>query len=123
MLFALRNVNADEHINRGNRLHPHYLVYLDDDGNVIADHTEVKHLLDLIRAGCRGLDEPVADVCRVFNAATNEGADMAHYSELLTEAIRSMIDVTDEQDLDSLFSAGQHHGAHARPSTGSTTSS
>jgi hypothetical protein len=57
VLFALRNVNA-VNINRGNRLHPHYLVYLDDDGNVIADHTEVKHLLDLIRAGCRGLDEP-----------------------------------------------------------------
>jgi hypothetical protein len=37
VIFALRNVNADEHINRGNRLHPHYLVYLDDRGNVIAD--------------------------------------------------------------------------------------
>ena len=93
-------------INRGNRLHPHYLVYLDDDGNVIADHTEVKHLLDLIRAGCRAYDEPVADVVRVFNAATSEGADMAQYSDLLTAAIRSMIDVTEERDLDSLFTDG-----------------
>ena len=62
VIFALRNVDADENINRGNRLHPHYLVYLDDDGNVIADHTEVKQLLDLIRAGCRAYDEPVAEV-------------------------------------------------------------
>ena len=106
VLFALRNVNADEHINRGNRLHPHYLVYLDDHGNVIADHTEVKHLLDLVRAGCRGLDEPATDVCRIFNAVTSEGSDMAHYSELLTRAIRSMIDATEEQDLDSLFTPG-----------------
>ncbi len=106
VLFALRNVNADETINRGNRLHPHYLVYLDNDGNVIADHTEVKHLLDLIRAGCRVYEEPVAEVCRIFNAATHEGADMDHYSDLLTAAIRSMIDVTEERDLDSLFSAG-----------------
>ena len=107
VLFALRNVNADETINRGNRLHPHYLVYLDDDGNVIADHTEVKHLLDLIRAGCRAHDEPVGEVYRVFNAATSEGADMGHYSELLTAAIRSMIDVTEERDLDSLFTDGR----------------
>ena len=106
VLFALRNVHADEPINRGNRLHPHYLVYLDDDGNVIADHTEVKHLLDLIRAGCRAYDEPVAEVVRVFNAATSEGANMHHYSELLTAAIRSMIDVTEERDLDSLFTGG-----------------
>jgi SNF2 family DNA or RNA helicase len=107
VLFALRNVNADEAINRGNRLHPHYLVYLDNDGNVIADHTEVKRLLDLIRAGCRIYDEPVADVCRIFNAYTREGADMSHYSNLLTAAIRSMIDVSEERDIDSLFTIGR----------------
>ena len=106
-LFALRNVNSDETINRGNRLHPHYLIYLDNDGNVIADHTEVKHLLDLIRIGCRLHNEAVPDVCRIFNAATREGAEMSHYSDLLTAAIRSMIDVTEERDLDSLFTAGR----------------
>ena len=106
VIFALRNVNADEKINRGNRLHPHYLVYLNDDGEVIADHTEVKRLLDLVRAGCRSHDEPVAEVARRFNATTSDGTDMSRYSELLTAAIRSMIDITEEQDLDSLFSGG-----------------
>ena len=106
-LFALRNINADEHLNRGNRLHPHYLVYLDDQGQVIADHTEVKRLLDLIRVGCRNRDEPAWEVCRVFNATTGDGADMGQYSHLLTEAIRSMIHVTEERDVDSLFSPGR----------------
>ncbi|MFI6763831.1 helicase-related protein [Micromonospora sp. NPDC050417] len=105
-LFVLRNINADERLNRGNRLHPYYLVYLDDRGQVIADHTEVKHLLDLIRAGCRHRGQPAWEVCRIFNAVTRDGADMGHYSHLLTEAIRSMIDVTDERDVDSLFSPG-----------------
>lgn len=105
-IFVLRNINADQHLNRGNRLHPHYLVYLDDDGQVIADHTEVKHLLDLIRAGCRNRDEPAWEVCRVFNAATRDGAEMGAYSRLLTDAIRSMIDLTDERDVDSLFGPG-----------------
>jgi hypothetical protein len=106
VIFALRNINADEQLNRGNRLHPHYLVYLDNSGTLIADHTEVKLLLDLIRAGCRSHDEPVAKVCRTFNTATSEGADMSYYSDLLTAAIRSMIDVTEERDLDSLFTPG-----------------
>lgn len=105
-LFVLRNINADEHLNRGNRLHPHYLVYLDNQGEVIADHTEVKHLLDIIRAGCRNRDEPAWEVCRVFNTATKDGADMGQYSQLLTDAIRSMIDVNEERDIDSLFSPG-----------------
>ena len=106
VLFVLRNVEADESINRGNRLHPHYLVYLDDLGNVIADHTEVKRLLDLIRVGCRPHSEPVAEVARIFNEATSDGAAMGKYSELLTVAIRSMIDLTDERDVDSLFTPG-----------------
>lgn len=106
VIFALRNINADENINRGNRLHPHYLVYLGDDGTVIADHTEAKHLLDLLRGGCRPYDQPVADVVRAFNEATGEGADMGRYSQLLTDAIHSMIDVTEERDIDSLFTGG-----------------
>ena len=107
VIFALRNINADENINRGNRLHPHYLVYLGDDGAVIADHTEAKHLLDLLRGGCRPYDQPVADVVRAFNEATGEGADMGRYSQLLTDAIHSMIDVTEERDIESLFTGGR----------------
>ncbi|MEX1079515.1 MAG: helicase-related protein [Homoserinimonas sp.] len=113
VIFALRSVNADDvqltgkSGNRGNRLHPHYLVYLDDQGNVIADHTEAKHLLDLLRAGCRPYDEPTSEVVHAFNAATQEGAQMSTYSGLLTDAIHSMIDVTEERDIDSLFTGGQ----------------
>ncbi|WP_029068501.1 helicase-related protein [Jonesia quinghaiensis] len=106
VIFALRNVNADEHINRGNRLHPHYLVYLDEHGDVVSNHTEAKHLLDLLRSGCRPFEEPVEDVVKAFNEATAEGARMGKYSELLTDAIHSMIEVTEERDIDSLFTGG-----------------
>jgi hypothetical protein len=103
----LRNVDDQVKINRHNRLHPYYLVYLDDQGNVVADHTEVKRLLDLIRSSCHGQDEPIGAVYRVFNEATAEGADMAQYSDLLTAAIRSLIDITEERDIDSLFSGSR----------------
>lgn len=106
VIFALRNVAGNVSAHRGNRLHPHYLIYLGNDGSVLSDHTEVKSLLDLLRAACRPHDEPVFSGTRVFNAATEEGTEMGTYSELLTEAIRSIVAVTDEQDLDSLFSDG-----------------
>jgi hypothetical protein len=90
----------------GNRLHPHYLVYLDDDGNVVADHTEAKHLLDLLRAGCRPYDEPVSDVVRTFNAGHQGRRRDGEVLRSPHTAIRTMIDVTDEQDVDSLFTDG-----------------
>ena len=107
VVFALRSVADGAVVNKHNRLHPYYLVYLDDDGEVIADHTEVKALLDLIRQSCHGHNEPIAAVCRIFNEATAEGAEMGHYSELLTSAIGSLISVTEERDIDSLFAGAQ----------------
>jgi superfamily II DNA or RNA helicase len=105
-LFALRIVNAESALARHNRLHPHYLVYVDQDGRVVTDHSDAKRLLDLIRSSCRGVDEPLAVVCRVFNTATHDGASMGHYSKLLGDAISSMIAANEERDIDSLFSPG-----------------
>jgi hypothetical protein len=106
VIFALRNIHDGVNINQQNRLHPYYLVYIAEDGEVVADHTEVKRLLDLIRSSCKGKSEPIQSVCRTFNDRTQDGRQMDAYSELLSEAIRSMIEVKEENDIDSLFSGG-----------------
>jgi SNF2 family DNA or RNA helicase len=106
-IFTLRNRNAGISLNQHNRLHPFYLVYISREGNVIHDHTEVKHLLDLVRTCCKGQDIPNADVCQLFNQETGDGRRMQMYSDLLGKSIRSMIEVKDEKDLDSLFSSGK----------------
>ena len=50
--------------------------------------------------------EPIKEVYERFNRETDDGKDMAEMSELLSEAIDSIIDVKEESDIDSLFSAG-----------------
>ena len=107
VIFALRNRNHSVNINQQNRLHPYYLIYISGDGQVIANHTEVKPLLDLVRSSCKGQPEPIQAVCRLFNQQTDEGRNMKACSDLLSTAIRSMIDVKEEKDLDSLFSGGR----------------
>jgi SNF2 family DNA or RNA helicase len=107
VIFTLRNVNDSVNVDQKNRLHPYYLVYISEQGNVIANHSEVKRLLDLVRTSCKGINEPVAQACKLFNEITSDGKDMVKYSALLSDAIRSMIDVKEEQDIDSLFSGGE----------------
>ena len=46
------------------------------------------------------------DACRSFNQATKDGKKMDMYSMLLEETIRSIVQVKEESDLDSLFSSG-----------------
>lgn len=107
VIFALKNIHDSLNINQQNRLHPYYLVYVGSDGEIVVDHTEVKRLLDLIRTSCRGRDEPIQAVCRLFNERTQDGRKMEQCSALLSAAIRSMIEVKEEKDLDSLFSGGR----------------
>ena len=78
-----------------------------EDGNVLAAHTEVKKVLDVVRAACKGQDEPLGDVCRIFNERTDEGRDMTMYSRLLNAAIQSIVESKEESDLDSLFTGGR----------------
>jgi ERCC4-related helicase len=111
VIFTLRNrnsgVNPPAHLPQHNRLHPYYLIYVSQEGEVIHDHTEAKRLLDLARSCCKGQAEPIADACQQFNKMTADGRKMQPYSDLLNQAIRSMIEVKEEKDLDSLFSGGK----------------
>jgi hypothetical protein len=106
VIFALRNIHDSVNINQMNRLHPYYLIYIGQNGQIIADQTQVKRLLDLVRTGCKGVTQPIRDLCAAFNAETQDGRRMDTYSTLLNDAIRSMIEVKEERDLDSLFSGG-----------------
>ena len=47
------------------------------------------------------------DICKVFNDLTNDGKNMQQYSDLLSEAIKSIIDVKEESDIDSFLSGVQ----------------
>jgi superfamily II DNA or RNA helicase len=106
-IFALRNRNDGVNVNQQNRLHPYYLVYVMRDGGIHVNHTEPKRLLDLARAACKDKDAPIPEAYQPFNKATKDGRKMEAYSGLLSAAIRSMIDLKAEKDIESLFTGGR----------------
>lgn len=107
VIFVLKNVNEKINIDRQNRLHPFYMVYVGMDGNVITSHLQPKDMLDVMRHLSRGKSAPDAEACRKFNRATKDGRDMGKISHLLEDGIASIIDAKDEEDIDSFFSAGE----------------
>jgi len=104
VIFTLCNRNHSVNINQHNRLHPYYLVYIGLDGEIIADHSEIKRLLDLVRSTCKGQSRPLDAICRLFNQETDDGRDMSVYSDLLKQSIGSIIELKEDKDIDSLFS-------------------
>ncbi|MDE5880672.1 MAG: ATP-dependent helicase, partial [Muribaculaceae bacterium] len=103
VIFVLKNRNNDINIDKKNRLHPFYMVYISKDSDVIVNHLDPKGLLDRMRQLCRGKSEPIADLCRKFNAETREGQRMGTYSRLLGDAISSLIKVKESSDLFSFL--------------------
>lgn len=106
VIFVLKNINNSVNIDNQNRIHPFYMVYIGMDGEVICDYLNPKKMLDDIRLLCRGKKEPIKELCQRFNDETDDGRNMSEMSELLSEAINSIIDCKEESDIDSLFSAG-----------------
>jgi hypothetical protein len=106
VIFVLRNINNSINIDNQNRIHPFYMVYIGVDGEIVCDYLNPKKMLDTVRLLCRGKKEPVLSLCRKFNEETDDGRNMQEVSELLNDAINSIIDVKEENDIDSLFFAG-----------------
>ena len=106
VIFVLKNINNSINIDNQNRIHPFYMVYIDVDGEIVCDYLNPKKMLDTVRLLCRGKKDPVLALCRKFNEETNDGRDMQEVSDLLNDAINSIIDVKEDSDIDSLFSAG-----------------
>ena len=106
VIFVLKNINDSVNVDNRNRIHPFYMVYIGTDGEIICDYLNPKKLLDDVRLLCRGKNRPISEVYERFNRETDDGRNMADMSELLSEAINSIIDVKEESDIDSLFSAG-----------------
>lgn len=107
VLFILKNINGSVNIDHQNRLHPFYMVYISDEGEIIFDHLSPKSMLDKMRYLCKGNTVPVADLCKKFNEETKDGRDMRQFSNLLGEAITSIINVKEESELDSFLAGGQ----------------
>jgi len=107
VIYVLKNRAQSINIDNKNRLHPFYMAYVSNEGEVVCDYLQPKKMLDIMRFVCRGQDKPIDELYHSFNDETEDGRDMSEISELLSEAINSIIDVKEENDIDSFLGGGQ----------------
>ncbi len=107
VIYVLKNRSNSVNIDNQNRLHPFYMVYISNDGEVICDHLSPKDMLDKMRFLCKGKTEAIPELYRQFNKETRDGRNMAEFSKLLGQAISSIIEVKEESDIDSFLNGSQ----------------
>jgi len=106
VIFVLKNVNTSVNINKLNRLHPYYLVYIKNSGELFLNHVESKKILDAMRMLCKGKNEPIIDLCKKLSSETDEYHDMNAYSLLLKQSIGTILRTEEEKEVLSLFKSG-----------------
>ena len=107
VIFVLKNRTDNINIDNQNRLHPFYMVYVDMEGNVVADHLSPKKLLDKMRYLAKEIEEPIPSLYKPFNKETKDGRNMKTYSDLLDKAISSIIEKKTESEARSFLKGGQ----------------
>lgn len=107
VFYVLKNISKSVNIDNQNRLHPFYMVYITDNENIVCNHISPKKTLDLMRFLCKGNSEPLLKLCSDFNKETQDGRKMGNYSKLLESAISSIINVKEEKDIHSFFTASE----------------
>lgn len=106
VIFVLKNINKGVNIDNTNQLHPFYLVYIKENGEVSSTHLNVKHTLDIMRSIAKGKGQAIPALYNHFNQETDDGNDMRKYANLLNQTIESILNVKDESEVDSLFQRG-----------------
>ena len=106
-IFILKNRNTSINAHNKNQLHPFYMVYVRDGAIIHIDHLQPKKMLDVLRQLCRGKSKPEYELCKQFNSETKDGRNMKHYSDLLSFAVKSIIDLNEGDALDSFLSGKQ----------------
>ena len=107
VVFVLKNRSNSINIDHQNRLHPFYMVYIADDGEVVCDHLSPKAMLDKLRHLCKGKATPIPELYRRFNKETKDGRNMQATSALLGDAIESIIETKEESEIDTFLGGGQ----------------
>lgn len=107
VVFVLKNRSNSINIDHQNRLHPFYMVYISEDGEVVCDHLSPKAMLDKLRYLCKGKAMPIPELYRRFNKETKDGRNMQATSTLLGDAIASIIETKEESEIDTFLGGGQ----------------
>jgi superfamily II DNA or RNA helicase len=103
VIFCLRQKIENESNSKINPLHPHFLVYIGENGSVHYHYTHAKQILEVFKLLCENQFNAHDALCHWFNSKTKNGEDVAEYSELLKKAVAELVEVVKTKGQQSLL--------------------
>lgn len=89
IIYCLRQTGT-ERSSTINPLHPFFLVYVRDTGEVRYTFAQPRQVLDMYRLLCAERSQPDDTLCQRFDQRTQVGTDVSHETMLLDKAVQSI---------------------------------
>ena len=108
VIFTLKQVSfSEEKSAEANALHPYYMVYITDDGEIAFSYVQAKYILDIFKKLAKGVEDVLPELVSQFNRETSEAQNMQEYSQLLMQAVSNVIGKKQDEGIKSLFTLGR----------------
>lgn len=106
VLFCFKHRNLEEKPKSDSSLYPYYLIYVNNDEEILYGNSQAREVVKLFRKLCYGKREPISNLVKDFFEKTKNAKDMSFYSELLNIAINSIKGQEEENAMQSVFDFG-----------------
>lgn len=107
VIYTLRQINTSQlKSEEPNALHPYYMIYISQEGEVKYNYLQAKMSLDIYKKLCSWQKEALQELVDQFNDDTKDGKKMWPYSWLLEQAIQNIVGAKQEKELESIFTLG-----------------
>ena len=103
--FCLRQKGDSTENEQINPLHPYFLVYVRENGDVRFTFAQPKQILELYRLLCAGVEKPYEELCALFDEQTDDGENMTPYNGLLEKAVQSLSGTYQKRAIGRLLSS------------------
>ena len=90
VIFCLEQKTMANQQNQVNPLSPYFLIYIQNNGQVIYNFAQAKQILTVFKALCLGVQTAYKDLCQLFDQQTQDGKEMSYYNNLLKQAITQL---------------------------------
>ena len=107
VIFCLKQTKYSEKEKNSSSIHPYYLVYVKDNGDILVKYSNPKQVLDLYKGLCADNQNVLEDLVAQFNEETKHATDMSHYTALLEKVVNDIKGIVEKQGLASLFGKGK----------------
>lgn len=106
VIFCLKQINTEIKPSEHNPLNPYFLVYINDNDEVMYNFIQSKKILDLYKKICSGNDNLHEELIQTFNNDTDNARDMNKFATNLERVVENIVGKEEEKGIDSLFSFG-----------------